>query len=174
MTGMNSTGPWWGTPVITFAGVLLTLFSTMWISFLSRRRETAFRWAEVKRKLYNSFVQACRELERTPVWPAETGPGGPLDAIRDLAVEFEIIAPRRVTERASATLAAAERLVEHTAKIRTESKPGHGHTIAERFRDDHSKALDHFSTAVRDLLHAVRADLDVKAKFAPLAARSPE
>ncbi|MFJ8963281.1 hypothetical protein ACIRG5_28230 [Lentzea sp. NPDC102401] len=165
---MNSTGPWWGTPVITFAGVLLTLFATMWISFLSRRRESAFRWAEVKRQLYNNFIQECRELQRAPVWPAAPVAGNPLDAIRQLTVEFEIIAPRRVTERAAKTLSAAERLVEHIAKIRAESKAGHGNAIAERFRADHSKSAQDFTDAVQDLLHAVRADLDVKAKFSPL------
>lgn len=173
VTSMNS-GPWWGTPVITFAGVLLTLLSTVWINIVSRRRESAFRWAEVKKRLYTSFVQACRDLQRVTVWPADTNLAESLDAIRKLTVEFEIIAPPRVTDRAATALAAAERLAEHIAKIRNESKAGHGDTIAERFRDDHTKALNALSSAVEDFLRAVRADLDVKSRFAPLTPQLPE
>lgn len=168
---MISTGPWWGTPVITFGGVLLTLFSTMWISFLSRRRETAFRWAEARKQLYTSFVQSCRDLQRVRVWPAVDDPAVHLETIRLLTVEFEIIASHRVTERAAATLGVAERLADHVGKIRAESKAGHGNVIVDRFRSDHAAIESEFVSGLQELLRTIRIDLDVKSKFEPLASR---
>ncbi|TCO61935.1 hypothetical protein [Actinocrispum wychmicini] len=168
---MNTTGPWWGTPVVTFAGVLLTLFSTMWITYRTKRRETAFRWVEAKKQLYISFTQSCHDLRRLAVWTAaETEPHTALAAIRLLTVEFEIIAPPRVTEHAAATLLAAERLADHIVTIRAESRPGPGNTIAERFREPHTQIEQELSVTMREFVATARADLDVKSRFAPLTA----
>lgn len=165
---MNSAGPWWGTPVITFTGVLLTLLSTMLINFWSRRRETAFRWAEAKKQLYSSFVQASHDLRRTPVWPADADPATTLDVLRQLTVEFEIIAPHQVTQRAAAVLTAAERLTKSTLQIRSESKAAHGHSVADRFRQSHAEAESNFADSMQQFLRAARTDLDVPSGFVPL------
>lgn len=152
--------------MITFTGVLLTLFATVWINYRTGRRETAFRWAESKKQLYTGFAQACHDLRRVHVWPADTDPRAALDAIRLLEVEFQITAPAKVAQKTAVALAAAERFAGLVDKIRRESKPSHGNAIASEFRDRHTEAERELMTALHDFLQAARADLDVRSKLA--------
>jgi hypothetical protein len=163
---MDASGPWWGTPVITFGGVLLTLLVTMWIDRRRSARESRYRWAAEKMALYSELLDACDDLGEIEVWPAERGaePAGtraPYVRIRRI-VRRAYPAPHPVRTRMTEVLSAADDLVSTIDEVRASSKPGHRGAVDDRVRSGLRAARTSFAERVDAFLAASRTDIDVE------------
>jgi hypothetical protein len=168
---MNSIGPWWGTPAVTFGGVLLTLCATVWLDYRKGRRETAFRWADRKIALYTHLARVCRDARGIPVWPETSEEPTVLSSVRDDVGEVEYLAPPAVVREARTAMAAMEALLSHVATIRRESAPGHHNAIAARFAEEHQRLVAAVTAAVDKFVEVSRTDVDIKSKFTTLSAQ---
>jgi hypothetical protein len=163
---MDGSGSWWGTPVVTFAGVLLTLLVTMWIDRRKAARESRYRWAAEKMALYSELLNACDDLGEIEVWPAERGvePADtrePYVRIRR-TVRRAYPAPHPVRTRMAEVLSAATELVATIDEIRASSKPGHQGSVDDRVRLRLEATRAAFAERVEEFLAASRADIDVE------------
>ncbi len=163
---MGFSGPWWGTPVVTFGGVLLTLLVTMWIDRRKAARESRYRWAAEKMALYSELLDACDDLGEIEVWPV--GRGAEPAGTRASYVRIRRIvrrgypAPSPVRARMAAVLSAAAELVTMIDEVRAGSKPGHQGALDDRMRSRFDVARADFDMQVEEFLAASRADIDVE------------
>ncbi|PWW53161.1 hypothetical protein [Actinokineospora spheciospongiae] len=166
---MNSSGPWWVTPVLalvgSIGGVMLTLL-------VSGKREARSRWGEQKRTIYFDFLAACVELLDVAVWPedrsaAPTDTAPILARIRKESMHSALVAHRDVARRFAAATTAARALATTIEEIRRDSKPGHQGAVDERQQPRYGRATADFSIALNEFTKAARSDINVRTPFEP-------
>jgi hypothetical protein len=163
---MNSSSPWWSTPVFTLGGVLLTLLVTVWLDHRRGRRESRHRWTEHKMALYSEFLDACDDLRDISVWPADRAgePAAtlpPLTRIRRVTRRATYPAPGPVRVSLTGVVHAARKLATTIDELRATTKPGHAGALDDRVRPRLEAALSAFDKQVDAFIAASRTDIDI-------------
>lgn len=167
LLAMTSPGPWWGSALITLAGVVSGAILSQIFGYFQGRRERRQQSDSRRRELYEECHSLVGRLLRVPVWPAvPSATPQPVralaDALDDTATRIPLYTDMPARQRARQLATAATHFVDTVEAVRANTdRRDHG-AIHPTARGQYEEAGDRLEAELRAFTAAARRQLGMR------------